>query len=86
MDKELQGKVKVVTSLMHEIVKEIEAEILHNLEFCDTTADNYLLTRLNKKYREMKNKMEDYENTLVAQLKNINFVIDFEAERAKLEV
>ena len=73
-----------MTSLLHEIAKDIHEEVRHNLVFCDTTADNYLLTRLNKMYREMTEKMEDYENTLVAQLKNINFAIDVEAEKAKI--
>lgn len=83
MKKELMDKIVVVPGYLHQLVKEIEQEIEHNLVNEDITANNHLLRRLNKKYREMINLMSDYENTLVVQIKNINWVKEEEEENRK---
>lgn len=83
MKKELMDKIVVVPGYLHQLVKEIEQEIEHNLVNEDITANNHLLRRLNIKYREMINLMSDYENTLVVQIKNINWVKEEEEENRK---
>jgi hypothetical protein len=83
MNEQLLNQVRVVSGNLHVIVKELEQEILNNLTYEDTTANNYLLQRLNKMYREMANQMSDYENSLVTKIKNINWIIEEEKERAE---
>lgn len=83
MKKELMDKIVVVPGYLHQLVKEIEQEIEHNLVNEDITANNHLLRRLNKKYREMIDRMSDYENTLVVEIKNINWVKEEEEENRK---
>lgn len=84
MNKELQDKITIVPSYLHQLVKEIEQLILDNVTYEDTTANNYLLHRLNKKYREMADQMSDYENTLVVQIKNINWIKEEEMEKQQI--
>jgi hypothetical protein len=81
MNKELQDKIKTVTSDLKQIQKDIQQLILDNVTHEDITANHYLITRLNTRYNEMLDQMSTYANTLSIQLHNINWIAEEEKER-----
>lgn len=81
MNKELHEKIKTARYDLSQIVKDIQQLILDNVTHEDLTANNYLISRLNKKYNEMLDQMDTYANILTIQLHNIDWIIQEENER-----